>query len=103
MSGPRLTDELAHLDHPTPHPYDKAHNHLVWIGAMRTMRSHRRVRQADVARRANVSTAVVSKVLSGRVVYYSDCLMNADPRECPFSPKAGERPEPGHVDTGAKI
>ncbi len=37
-----------------------------------------------------VSEATGSKVLSGRVVYYSDCLLRADPNECPFSSKVAD-------------
>ncbi len=38
-----------------------------------------------------VQDAVGSKVLSGRVVYYSECLETANPRECPFFPKTRDK------------
>lgn len=47
-------------------PYDKAHNHLASTGARNQMSGHKRIRQIDVAKRAGVSTAVVSSVLSTR-------------------------------------
>ena len=37
-----------------------------------------------------VQDAVGSKVLSGRVVYYSECLETAVPRDCPFYPEHRE-------------
>jgi Fur family transcriptional regulator, peroxide stress response regulator len=35
---------------------------------------------------AEVQQAIGSKVLSGRVVYYSECLESSDPAACPYYP-----------------
>lgn len=45
-----------------------------------------------------VQQAIGSKVLSGRVVYYSECLEHSDPRDCRWNPAAAiqkHQPETG--------
>ncbi|SIQ63689.1 Fur family transcriptional regulator, peroxide stress response regulator [Alkalispirochaeta americana] len=53
---------------------------------------------------AEVQASVGSKVLSGRVVYYSECLECEDPRECPYNKSScavGEKKAANVTGTGS--
>lgn len=49
---------------------------------------------------AEVQKAIGSRVLSGRVVYYSECLENSDPKMCRYNPNQNNKPEAAIAETG---
>ncbi|GAB6090157.1 Fur family transcriptional regulator [Spirochaeta dissipatitropha] len=51
---------------------------------------------------AEVQEAIGSRVLSGRVVYYSECLENSDPEMCQFNPSQVSKTESAARQTGEK-
>lgn len=52
--------------------------------------------EAIQALEAEVQSAIGSKVLSGRVVYYSECLEHSSPADCPHNPANTKSPGGTH-------